>query len=142
MCLLFFVMIRRPPRSTRTDTLFPYTTLFRSRRSQRRVGRQDPQPALRQAGKRAGFRTAQRCEPTHPGLREAANEEIRERRSRLTIPGCRDLDAVDEVKIQVRIGAQGEEVIARKRVVSGKSVSVRVDHGGVRIIKKTKRRAT
>src|SRR3546814_21047078 len=29
-CLFFFVMIRRPPRSTRTDTLFPYTTLFRS----------------------------------------------------------------------------------------------------------------
>src|SRR3546814_1224511 len=29
-CLLFFLMIRRPPRSTRTDTLFPYTTLFRS----------------------------------------------------------------------------------------------------------------
>src|SRR3546814_2173345 len=27
-----FVMIRRPPRSTRTDTLFPYTTLFRSER--------------------------------------------------------------------------------------------------------------
>src|SRR3546814_8811854 len=31
VCLfLFFLMIRRPPRSTRTDTLFPYTTLFRS----------------------------------------------------------------------------------------------------------------
>src|SRR3546814_5011872 len=30
-CLMFFfLMIRRPPRSTRTDTLFPYTTLFRS----------------------------------------------------------------------------------------------------------------
>src|SRR3546814_15050044 len=29
MCL-FFLMILRPPRSTRTDTLFPYTTLFRS----------------------------------------------------------------------------------------------------------------
>src|SRR3546814_15397005 len=28
--LFFFLMIRRPPRSTRTDTLFPYTTLFRS----------------------------------------------------------------------------------------------------------------
>src|SRR3546814_11797557 len=28
--LLFFLMIRRPPRSTRTYTLFPYTTLFRS----------------------------------------------------------------------------------------------------------------
>src|SRR3546814_20547432 len=34
MCFLlfFFLMIRRPPRSTRTDTLFPYTTLFRSYR--------------------------------------------------------------------------------------------------------------
>src|SRR3546814_13399885 len=30
-CFFFFLMIRRPPRSTRTDTLFPYTTLFRSR---------------------------------------------------------------------------------------------------------------
>src|SRR3546814_20943059 len=33
--LFFCLMIRRPPRSTRTDTLFPYTTLFRS---QRRIG--------------------------------------------------------------------------------------------------------
>src|SRR3546814_6319803 len=37
-------MIRRPPRSTRTDTLFPYTTLFRSRKrvtleSLRKIGR-------------------------------------------------------------------------------------------------------
>src|SRR3546814_12254496 len=30
MMCLFFLIIRRPPRSTRTDTLFPYTTLFRS----------------------------------------------------------------------------------------------------------------
>src|SRR3546814_3934045 len=30
MSVLFVLMIRRPPRSTRTDTLFPYTTLFRS----------------------------------------------------------------------------------------------------------------
>src|SRR3546814_7891563 len=30
MFCLFFLMILRPPRSTRTDTLFPYTTLFRS----------------------------------------------------------------------------------------------------------------
>src|SRR3546814_1886668 len=29
--VFFFLMIRLPPRSTRTDTLFPYTTLFRSR---------------------------------------------------------------------------------------------------------------
>src|SRR3546814_18846983 len=33
ICRVFFcfLMIRRPPRSTRTDTLFPYTTLFRSK---------------------------------------------------------------------------------------------------------------
>src|SRR3546814_20904571 len=38
---LFFLMIPRPPRSTRTDTLFPYTTLVRSglRRAQRRLAR-------------------------------------------------------------------------------------------------------
>src|SRR3546814_3131867 len=30
LVLIFFLMIRRPPRSTRTDTLLPYTTLFRS----------------------------------------------------------------------------------------------------------------
>src|SRR3546814_16699235 len=32
MYFFFFLMRRPPPRSTRTDTLFPYTTLFRSRR--------------------------------------------------------------------------------------------------------------
>src|SRR3546814_11260421 len=37
-------MIRRPPRSTRTDPLFPYTTLFRSRRG----------PARRASGRRQG----------------------------------------------------------------------------------------
>src|SRR3546814_9253855 len=41
----FFLMIRRPPRSTRTDTLFPYTTLFRS--------------ALHGAAVRARFRTGE-----------------------------------------------------------------------------------
>src|SRR3546814_16008379 len=55
--LVFFLMIRRPPRSTRTDTLFPYTTLFRSGRSaagrrvrpdrfRRRRARRDPRPPL------------------------------------------------------------------------------------------------
>src|SRR3546814_7537406 len=37
MCCFFFLMIRRPPRSTRTDTLFPYTTLFRSARDECRA---------------------------------------------------------------------------------------------------------
>src|SRR3546814_11578630 len=38
--LLFFLMIRPPPRSTRTDTLFPYTTLFRS------IGRAGAEPGF------------------------------------------------------------------------------------------------
>src|SRR3546814_10343531 len=33
----FFLIVRRPPKSTRTDTLFPYTTLFRSRPAEHRV---------------------------------------------------------------------------------------------------------
>src|SRR3546814_14722762 len=38
--MLFFLMIRRPPRSTRTDTLVPYTTLFRSAIETSRTERQ------------------------------------------------------------------------------------------------------
>src|SRR3546814_16293498 len=36
--MFFFLMIRRPPRSTRTDTLFPYTTLFRSEYARHQIG--------------------------------------------------------------------------------------------------------
>src|SRR3546814_7900085 len=37
-------MIRRPPRSTRTDTLFPYTTLFRSKAASRSTRRRNSPP--------------------------------------------------------------------------------------------------
>src|SRR3546814_20599645 len=49
MLFFFFLMIRRPPRSTRTDTLFPYTTLFRSllRVFRQRPGRQERLKTLR-----------------------------------------------------------------------------------------------
>src|SRR3546814_2891813 len=45
VCIIFFLMIRRPPRSTRTDTLFPYTTLFRSHQ----VGLEEKARLLREA---------------------------------------------------------------------------------------------
>src|SRR3546814_5599438 len=50
--LFVFLMIRRPPRSTRTDTLFPYTTLFRSRRADqdRTVGELPHGPAELEEG--------------------------------------------------------------------------------------------
>src|SRR3546814_17054541 len=57
--IIFFLMLRRPPRSTRTNTLFPYTTLFRSgTEDQRRIGRDDQ-----------GQRTdaASRGDRLHPG---------------------------------------------------------------------------
>src|SRR3546814_5748354 len=44
-------MIRRPPRSTRTDTLFPYTTLFRSTPSPFSHSRKPPAPSNRCARK-------------------------------------------------------------------------------------------
>src|SRR6056297_2922180 len=47
----FFLMIRRPPRSTRTDTLFPYTTLFRSGPGQ------DRSHGRRRGGRRRGRRS-------------------------------------------------------------------------------------
>src|SRR3546814_10534962 len=61
LCLLvnffFFLMIRRPPRSTRTDTLFPYTTLFRSAglAAHRRLARFDARIAEDALFRFAGF---------------------------------------------------------------------------------------
>src|SRR3546814_725304 len=46
MLLFFFLMIRRPPRSTRTDTLFPYTTLCRSRETMREAFRDPEMPSV------------------------------------------------------------------------------------------------
>src|SRR3546814_8088213 len=49
----FFLMIRRPPRSTLTDTLFPYTTLFRSKPRRRQIARLHPaRPRRRARGNR------------------------------------------------------------------------------------------
>src|SRR3546814_4901538 len=63
--MIFFLMIRRPPRSTRTDTLFPYTTLFRSRgQSAVLADLQRPRGRRRRNDPRcwpAGGRSAGRC---------------------------------------------------------------------------------
>src|SRR3546814_3034292 len=65
-------MIRRPPRSTRTDTLFPYTTLFRSRQATESRDLGFARPAVRHAGiqpfhsRRAEKRHRQRFTPLWP----------------------------------------------------------------------------
>src|SRR3546814_18648702 len=54
LSFFFFLMIRRPPRSTRTDTLFPYTTLFRSKDARRISGRADQEGARHAHGRPGG----------------------------------------------------------------------------------------
>src|SRR3546814_226198 len=75
---LFFLMIRRPPRSTRTDTLFPYTTLFRSGPSEatackRTLGRPRRQSSREDATKQKKYKEAKSMSiresaPRLPGL--------------------------------------------------------------------------
>src|SRR3546814_3049764 len=64
--MFFFVMIRRPPRSTRTDTLVPYTTLVRSPRQ--------PLPVLAVAGGRARPH-ARPATPHRPRMWSGRSEE-------------------------------------------------------------------
>src|SRR3546814_5570134 len=84
----FFLMIRRPPRSTRTDTLFPYTTLFRSNSSHLPSpswGRD--QAKLERGAKRAplnqGSGTSMR------GVSYVPIDACRHRSSRSRVPGLR-----------------------------------------------------
>src|SRR3546814_1983643 len=69
-------MIRRPPRSTRTDTLFPYTTLFRSHPGQRQAGLLQRAPSRRHpaaiGGAVDGLRIAQVAEDASCGLGDEA----------------------------------------------------------------------
>src|SRR3546814_14747531 len=75
MLLFFFLMIRRPPRSTRTDTLFPYTTLFRSAASEcgpdgcRAAGAPAPRRAV--DGHHAGVDIAASLRTRRPAFRLA-----------------------------------------------------------------------
>src|SRR3546814_2514254 len=79
-------MIRRPPRSTRTDTLFPYTTLFRSRRraDQCRLSRRPGRSRRPQGGRCRADRRWPRGErsacPEIPHLDAAAGRDGEARR--------------------------------------------------------------
>src|SRR3546814_442824 len=57
---IFFLMIRRPPRSTRTDTLFPYTTLFRSLRRAAGEGQESEHGEADSKGERDHARTIEK----------------------------------------------------------------------------------
>src|SRR3546814_4452567 len=85
-------MIRRPPRSTRTDTLFPYTTLFRSLPSRKGTGQSGREDARRCAAfgsaqhhlARIGGRTGAR-KGTAPGAQGRSEEHTSELQSLMRI---------------------------------------------------------
>src|SRR3546814_13335461 len=135
-------MIRRPPRSTRTDTLFPYTTLFRSRHAGKawarwlaavvRTGRLTHCPCRsgfsRELFRRRGER--QKLAAEAATTRAVCRSGLRPRR----------LLIFDASGVGPRpTGPGGIRVEQnRKRDVWGKSVAERVDTGGSLRIKKTK----
>src|SRR3546814_8781782 len=66
-------MIRRPPRSTRTDTLFPYTTLFRSRKCRERQICDDVRGRI--SPRRQASRIFQPVQGSRPHVRSRRSEE-------------------------------------------------------------------
>src|SRR3546814_19382410 len=150
MLLLFFLMRRRPPRSTRTDTLFPYTTLFRS-----------PVRCLRFEGFERLDREIQTIVRTifaqEPMARELRSKEgdpvlidemlLRSLLSDCHAPSATAPPAVRQSRRQMkslRAGGAGRPAGAcaatwrrrppprkdRKRIVSGKRRTLRVEQGG------------
>src|SRR3546814_6520017 len=82
---MFFLMIRRPPRSTRTDTLFPYTTLFRSAAGSARARFSPAHAGRRARRRRSGFQACGRSlvhpveqgfEVVEPGRSEEHTSEL------------------------------------------------------------------
>src|SRR3546814_11962429 len=84
-------MIRRPPRSTRTDTLFPYTTLFRSRLEE--VALDEASKALADAVLVAG---------DNGGLRDRQAERVTEQGG--------DGEPVGQPADQRRLGARSQQI--------------------------------
>src|SRR3546814_20148574 len=121
-------MIRRPPRSTRTDTLFPYTTLFRS-----------SSPILTSMVRTDGLLVL-----------NFGEDETVSALDDLTIDGAGQLRLTGEAVFTVdtaNIAHTGGTVLShgaldRKSVVSGKRVSVRIDIGGPRVFTTKKKQQT
>src|SRR3546814_12239613 len=130
-------MIRRPPRSTRTDTLFPYTTLFRSMLAFARHPLWCWNILVRRPVKLANF-AGQRAEPGST-LLNFINSQFEPKLSWSDLEWVAELWggpiavkgilAADDACTAVKAGATA---VDRKRVGSGKSVEGWVDCGGCR----------
>src|SRR3546814_20014963 len=107
-------MLRRPPRSTRTDTLFPYTTLFRSR------------PAVDRSG-------SKRVHPELPAL-DLAGAQTRQRlfrllaRDRHVAAGGVVVDLADPVLVQAGLTVHRAAALARANPVGAAAVGAQRGH--------------
>src|SRR3546814_20092156 len=129
-------MIRRPPRSTRTDTLFPYTTLFRSRLRLERPGRYRLSAAsspILWARRAASTRwSTSRCRsPTGRACRVAIARALPKDAPVLILDEATShLAAVNEQALRRALDPLQDERPIRTGVESGKRVYVRVASGG------------
>src|SRR3546814_12138411 len=83
----FFLMILRPPRSTRTDTLFPYTTLFRSKAGRGERDADDPtgSPVSRPVRDHVSRICRERNRGSRQGARSRSEEHTSELQSLMRI---------------------------------------------------------
>src|SRR3546814_20910530 len=119
-------MIRRPPRSTRTDTLFPYTTLFRSQLRRRQSARQ----ARREIHAAAGRGGDARNDIARTMIAEAGLAALWFAAALALLQLVLAAIGVRATRVSVADGARGD----RTRVVWGKRVSGGVVLGGRRVI--------
>src|SRR3546814_17258009 len=119
--MFFFLMIRRPPRSTRTDTLFPYPTLFRSLGARGDSGRVGFALASAEGayGYMADIEAAQRAFQRAVKIGEAAGSEV---------PAGQLLKARSSLALPfMRLGhAHEAETVAR--AIARDSTRLRVSH--------------
>src|SRR3546814_3213806 len=95
-------MLRRPPRSTRTDTLFPYTTLFRSPPDVRKGRDQDVGGAERRRGRTSPL-GVHRKEIDHPAAGHPADQPADHRQAEGHPEGTRSEEHTSELQSLMRI---------------------------------------
>src|SRR3546814_17398084 len=128
--LFFFLMIRRPPRSTRTDTLFPYPTLFRSHEQHPLEALEEPDPG--EDEDEAQHQRPEDAPEQHPELELAGDREVAhdDRPDEHVVDREDLLDQVAGAVLTVGRAAPGD----RTSAVSGQIVRVRLDRSGRRIL--------
>src|SRR3546814_15796928 len=134
MFVSFFLMLRQPPRTTRTDTPFPYATICRSAAAAR-AG------AVGGGAGRDRAAAAAAAVPRAPGVRAGTLAVPRARRQRGQLSRWRfqQRRLLAGARRTARAGRKPPPARPdRKSVVEGTRVSVGVDFGGRRIFKKKK----